>query len=82
MAGLTAPRPLAAGDDRYGFDCGQESLILWLRRHALRNQASGVTRTSILRDTETGELAGCVSLTAAQIERGFLAKGDQHNRPT
>lgn len=81
MAGLTPPRPLAAGDDRDGFDCGWESLKLWLRRHAWRNQESGVTRTSIVCDAETGELAGYGSLRAAQIERGFLAKRDQRNRP-
>ena len=80
MAGLTAPRPLAATDERDGFDCGRESLNQWFRRHAWANQAAGVTRTSVLCDA-AGAVAGYVSLSAAQIERAWLPKPAQRNRP-
>jgi GNAT superfamily N-acetyltransferase len=81
MAGVTSPRPLLAEDDRSSFDCGRESLNLWFRRHAWNNQASNLTRTSIICDDETGEIVGYVSLSAAQIERGHLPKSAQRNRP-
>lgn len=81
MAGLTPPRPLAAGDDREAFDCGRESLNHWFRRHAWRNQESGVTRTSVICDAVTGAVAGFVSLSMAQIERAHLPKSVQRNRP-
>lgn len=81
MAGLTPPRPLTADDNREGFACGRDSLDNWFRRHAWRNQASGVSRTSIVCDTATGAIVGYVSLSAAQIARGFLAKSAQRNRP-
>lgn len=81
MAGLTPPRPLAANDDRDSFDCGRESLNQWFRRRAWPNQQSGVSRTSVMLDRESGAIAGYVSLSAAQIERAFLAKADQRNRP-
>jgi predicted N-acetyltransferase YhbS len=81
MAGLTPPRPLAADDDRERFDCGRESINQWFRRHAWRNQQSGASRTNIVCETGTGEIAGCVALCAAQIERAFLPKPAQRNQP-
>ncbi len=80
MAGLNPPRPLAETDDRDAFDCGRESLNAWFRRHAWANQASGVTRTSVLCDPAAA-IAGYVSLSAAQIERAWLPKPAQRNRP-
>ena len=81
MAGLTPPRPLQASDDRQNFDCGRESLNQWFRRHAWRNQQSGASRISIICDPLTGAIAGYVSLSAAQIERGHLPKSVQRNQP-
>lgn len=81
MAGLTQPRPLAAGDDREAFDCGRESLNHWFRRHAWQNQEASVTRASVICDSVTGAVAGFVSLSAAQIERAHLPKSAQRNRP-
>jgi predicted N-acetyltransferase YhbS len=81
MAGLIPPRPLTDEDDRSGFDCGRESLNNWFRRHAWHNQESGVSRTSVICDAGTHEIAGYVSLSTAQIERAWLAKAQQRNRP-
>jgi predicted N-acetyltransferase YhbS len=81
MAGLTPPRPLTITDDREMFDCGRESLNQWFRRHAWRNQETGASRTSVICDTATNEVVGYVSLSAAQIEREFLPKSAQRNRP-
>jgi len=81
MARLNPPRPLAADDDREGFDCGRESLNQWFGRHAWHNQESSVSRTSIICDAITGAIVGYVSLSAAQIERAHLQKSAQRNRP-
>ena len=81
MAGLTPPRPLAAADDRNAFDCGRESLNQWFRRHAWQNQEASVSRTSVICETASGEVAGFVALSAAQIERAYLPKSAQRNRP-
>ena len=81
MAGLSPPRPLAAGDDRNAFDCGRESLNQWFRRHAWHNQEASVSRTSVICDTATGAIAGFVALSAGQIERAHLPKSAQRNRP-
>jgi len=81
MAGLTVPRPLAAEDDRQGFDCGRESINQWFRRHAWRNQQTGASRTNIVCDSATGAIVGCVAMCAAQIEREFLPRSAQRNQP-
>ncbi|HZP18731.1 MAG TPA: GNAT family N-acetyltransferase [Bauldia sp.] len=81
MGAVTPPRPLAETDDRSRFDCGRESLNAWFRQRAWANQAAGVSRTSVICDAVTGEIVGYVTLSAAQIERAFLPKPRQRNKP-
>lgn len=78
---VTPPRPLAESDDRNLFDCGRESLNLWFRRHAWANQTSGTSRVTVITDAASGRIVGYVTLSAAQIERAFLPKPQQRNRP-
>jgi predicted N-acetyltransferase YhbS len=75
------PRPLSAEDDRTSFDCGRDSLNHWFHRHAWRNQVNGGSRTSVICEPETGNIAGYVSLSTGQIEREHLPKSAQRNTP-
>lgn len=81
MARLSPPRPLDGTDDREAFDCGRDSMNQWFRRNAWRNQQLGISRTTVLCDTETGAIAGYVTLSTGQIEREFLPKAAQRNTP-
>jgi len=81
MGELTPPRRLVENDDRAAFDCGRESLNQWLRRHAWHNQEANVSRTNVVCDRTNGAIAGYVALSAAQIERAWLPKPAQRNRP-
>lgn len=81
MAEVTPPRPLSENDERSQFDCGRDSLNAWFRRHAWHNHLSGISRTSVTCDAGTGSIVGYVTLSAAQIEREFLAKAQQRNKP-
>jgi GNAT superfamily N-acetyltransferase len=81
MAEVTPPRPLAEDDERDHFDCGQESLNAWFRRHAWHNHVSGISRISVICSISTGLIVGYVTLSAAQIEREFLAKAHRRNKP-
>lgn len=81
MAGLTPPRPLRADDDRDGFDCGRESLNQWFRRRAWNNQQANVSRINVVCDPQNGRIIGYVSLSAGHIERAYLPKSAQRNRP-
>src|ERR1700681_3585694 len=78
---MTPPRPLAPDDDRSQFDCGRESLNAWFRRHAWENHVSGASRVNVIADAASGRVVGYVTLSAAQIERAFLPKPMQRNRP-
>ncbi len=81
MAQIAPPRPLSQDDDRGQFDCGRDSLKAWFHRHAWHNHASGVSRTSVICDAGTKLIIGYVTLSSAQIEREFLAKAHQRNKP-
>jgi GNAT superfamily N-acetyltransferase len=81
MAEVTPPRPLSEGDERSHFDCGRDSLNAWFQRHAWHNHVSGISRISVICDTGTGSIVGYVTLSAAQIEREFLAKAHRRNKP-
>lgn len=78
---VTPPRPLTEADDRAQFDCGRDSLNAWFRRHAWANHASGASRVNVICDTASGAIIGYVTLSAAQIERAYLPKSQQRNRP-
>ncbi len=78
---VTPPRPLTKDDDPAFFDCGRESLNGWFRRHAWANQVGGVSRVNLILDAASGKIVGYVTLSAAQIERAFLPKPQQRNRP-
>lgn len=45
---LRQPAPLDATHDLAGFACGVDSLDVWLRQRALRNQATGASRTYVV----------------------------------
>jgi GNAT superfamily N-acetyltransferase len=47
---IGAPKPLQAGHDCSGFDCGKPALDDWLRNHALANQEKGFTRVIVVRE--------------------------------
>ncbi len=81
MPGVLPPRPLTETDNRDAFDCGRDSLNAWFRRNAWANQASGASRVNVMCDADTGAIVGYVTLSAAQIERAFLPKAQQRNRP-
>jgi len=78
---VNPPRPLAETDDRTTFDCGRESLNAWFRRHGWANQINNVSRITVLTDATNGCLVGYFTLSAGQIERAFLPKPQQRNRP-
>ena len=81
MTAVSSPRPLAEDDDRNAFDCGRDALNLWFRRHAWSNHSAGMSRVSVLATRGSAATVGYVTLSAAHIERAFLPKPQQRNRP-
>jgi GNAT superfamily N-acetyltransferase len=81
VAEITPPRPLAEADDRGRFDCGRDSLNGWFQRHAWHNHAAGISRTSVICEAGSERIVGFVSLSAGQVERAYLTKAHQRNKP-
>ena len=81
MAAVTPPRPLTEIDDRALFDCERDSVNAWFRKHAWFNHVNDISRVNVIADVASGRIAGYVTLSAGQIERAFLVKAMQRNRP-
>jgi GNAT superfamily N-acetyltransferase len=79
MGALSPPRPLREDDSREHFECGRVSVDLWFRRHAWRNQHSGVSRVSVIDDGT--KIAGFVSLSMGAIRRETLPAATRRNAP-
>ena len=47
---LSAPEPLTAHHDTATFACGVESLDIWLKQRAMKNQTTGASRTFVVCD--------------------------------
>ncbi|CAN2532138.1 hypothetical+protein [Methylocapsa aurea] len=75
------PRPLYESDDRSQFDCGRPSLNDWFRGRAWINQLNDVSRVNVMTEADTGLIVAYVAMSPAQIERAYLPKPQQRNRP-
>lgn len=53
----------------------------WFVRHAWNNQANDASRVSVICSADGGAIVGYVTLSASQIERAYLPKALQRNRP-
>ena len=83
MSQYSPVEPLTRLQDTSGFDCGShESLNLWLKRHALQNQASGSSRTYAVQ--LDGQVVGYYSIAAGSVAResaSLRAAQGQANHP-
>jgi len=59
--------PLAVGHNVETFDCGVDSLNVWLTKHALQAAAIGSARTFVIHDSEQDRIVGYHALAAASI---------------
>lgn len=73
---LAAPEPLAAHHDTDAFSCGVESLDRWLKQRALKNQATGASRTFVVCEDNRvlAYYALASSAVAAELATGRLRR--------
>lgn len=71
MTSFSLPRELQRGDRVGSFDCGVTSLNNWFRTLALKNQASGGSR-SFVTVTDEGAIAGYYCLSSFTISRPLV----------
>jgi len=61
------PERLATHHELDAFECGVDSLDVWLKRHALRAASSGSARTDVVQDNEQDRVVGYHALAAGSI---------------
>lgn len=73
---LTAPEPLAAHHETTAFVCGVESLDHWLKQRALKNQATGASRTFVVSEGNrvVAYYALASSAVATEVATGRLRR--------
>jgi GNAT superfamily N-acetyltransferase len=76
---LSPPEPLSADHALDAFECGEASLDDWLKRRALKNQASGASRCFVL--CERDAVIGFYSLSAGGIHHEGVPKPMRRNLP-
>ena len=76
---LSPPEPLSTLHALDGFECGETSLDDWLRRRALKNQASGASRCFVICDGQA--VIGYYSLSAGGINHEAAPKPMRRNMP-
>jgi len=76
---IRPPEPISADHNINDFDCGEPVLTDWLRRHALPNQASGASRTFVIRDGDT--VIGYYALANGAVEHREASGRVRRNMP-
>lgn len=67
MGKISAPASLSSQHDARSFDCGIFSLDDWLRKQALKNEVSGVSRTFVVCDGQ--RVVGYYALATGSVSR-------------
>jgi len=73
--------PLDESHDVSNFASGEESLDLWLKRHALANQVAHSSRTFVLLESDSPQVWGYYSLTVATVQRAEVTKAGRSGMP-
>lgn len=76
---LTPPAPITVDHYLADFDSGESSLDEWLKKRALKNQASGASRCFVL--CAGNAVIGYYSLSAGAISRQAATKAMRRNVP-
>ncbi len=76
---LKPPSPISADHVLVGFECGEPSLDEWLKKRALKNNASGASRCFVI--SHSADVIGYYSLSAGAIRHEAVTKAMRRNMP-
>ena len=76
---LSAPAPLTLAHNTSLFSCGEPVLDDWLRGRAMKNEASGASRTYVV--CAENDIVGYYSLAVGSIEHQFTPGNIKRNMP-
>lgn len=81
MTSFARPRPITPHDDVSTFGCGEHTLDNWLHLRAIRNEASGTSRTFVSIERESEAIAGYYCLSASALAREDASGARARNAP-
>lgn len=76
---IAAPTPISAIHKLDNFDCGETSLDEWLKKRALKNQATGASQCFVISEENT--VIGYYCMSAGAISHEATPKGLRRNMP-
>ena len=79
MAKITAPIPFTADHNVDAFSCGNDTLDNWLKRHALKNEAIGASRTYVI--CTDNNVIGYYALATGSVEHEDVPGKVKRNMP-
>jgi len=79
MGEVTAPEPITASHHTESFACGIPVLDEWLRRHALKNEVSGASRTFVV--CQDRRVIGYYALATGSVEHRDAPGKIRRNMP-
>lgn len=79
MGVIVAPALLNSEHDTAPFNCGSSSLDEWLNKRALKNQATGASRTFVI--CESDRIIGYYALATGSVERLIAPGSMARNMP-
>jgi len=82
VSSFSSPRAIAVDDRFVSFDCGQPSLNEWLRSRAIKNEATGASRTFVTVDHDSRDVAGYYCLSAGSLAVADAAGRVERNMPS
>jgi GNAT superfamily N-acetyltransferase len=71
---FSLPALIISADRVEDFDCGNDSLNIYLKRFALTNTAAGTARTFVTTISEDRKVVGYYSLSAGSVEKALVAE--------
>lgn len=79
MGEVTAPEPITASHHTESFACGIPVLDEWLRRHTLKNEVSGASRTFVI--CQDRQVVGYYTLATGSVEHRDAPGKIRRNMP-
>lgn len=81
VAGLRSPEPLSTAHDLSSFESGEPSLDEWLRRHALKNELAGGSRSYVVCTDPGTRVVAYYCLAAGAIAHASAPGRVRRNMP-
>ncbi|MFA0053647.1 GNAT family N-acetyltransferase [Vibrio echinoideorum] len=79
--GITKPQLLTESHKTQSFDCGVESLDLWLKKQSLKSQKRGSAKTYVVTDSMTNEVVGYYAIAMGSVSREMAFSALRRNSP-